>query len=218
MAGSASGESRRVAQLRDHVGRREEARIGHVEGRHVAVDERGGGQEPGRVGAGPRVVTLVDQPPARDVAKETDATERRLLVAESRDPCCVGGVRLWSFAADDRPGTARHERVAAGRARDHRRRGVMAADEVDGHPAPRARRCRRRSDVGQEGAIETDGVAELVGPVERAHVEQPGRPCARPLTGDDAGEVVHEQLREHQDVPRAARAIRDRAPRAGRSC
>ncbi len=83
----------------------------------------------------------------------------------------------------------------------------MAPDEVDGNTAPRAGRRRRGLEVGEQRAIEIDGVAELSRPVERAHVEQARRSRARRLAGDHARQVVHEQLREHQEVSGARQLL-----------
>ena len=73
---------------------------------------RGVGEESLEVVVGPGPAALLDEPPARDVPQQADATHCTLLVAEPGGLRGDAGVRVRLLAADEQPGAGGHERLA----------------------------------------------------------------------------------------------------------
>ena len=87
------------------------------------------------------------------------------------------------------------------------RRGVVTRDQVHGDPPPFAHGGRRFANRREQRGVEPDGVDQLVRPLPGGEIEQARRTGAGALTHDLAGEMVHEQLGEHEHV-RGARELR----------
>ncbi len=149
-----------------------------------------------------------DEPPARDVAQEPDASQCALLVGEPGGLRGDAGVGKLLLATDEQPGPGRHECLTGSGTAEDRRGGVVTADEVDGNPPPRAHLGSRREDGGQARAGESDRSAQLRGPVAGRQVEEPGGAGARALRHDLTGQVRDDEFGEHDDVRGARELLR----------
>ena len=149
-----------------HVGGGEESLVGGIDGGH-RTDLGGGGQQVVEVRVAPGAATLLDQPPAGDVAQEADAAGCALLVGEAAEPGRLGGVRTVEHPPDEQPRPRRHVGRPVGRSSQHGGGRVVSSDEVDGHVTPLADERSRALDRREQPRRDIDGVEQLAGPVLR---------------------------------------------------
>src|SRR5437764_5215420 len=149
------------AELGLHVGRREEPRVGHVEVEAIRSDRRRLAQHRGDVDRTPVSPALLEHPPTGGVAKKANTAQSALLVAEPGALSLLRGFYVELLSTDDEPGAARYERFTFDGTCDDRRRGVMAADEMDWNTAPATRLRAYRPDLRKQFGLEPDGITQL---------------------------------------------------------
>ena len=160
----------------------------------------------------PTAAALLEQPEAGDVLQEADAAQRRPSSLVKFAACAAGDVSGSACSRpDEQPRPGRDERRAGPRRApcDDGRRGVVSADEVHGDalatcpPACRRATSRRAASAGRRRS------RRPARPTSRrvAMSSRPVVPGDRPLRADRAGEVVHEQVGQQQQVPGAGELV-----------